>query len=155
MSRTYTRTQKAAVVAQVDATTLKATAKATGIRESTIRYWLNSGEFDDIRAKTRADIAEQSLVIAQLAAGEIVERIRSGNIDGRSLVMAFGVAVDKLQLLSGEATARTEVRDLSRDLSDEELRDALRDRWTRPGDDGAPAPTAGPATDEGLRALPG
>ena len=151
----YPETTKAKAIGLAQATTPALASVETGIPERTIRDWLARPEYAELRSKTREDIAEQSKVIAQLAGEAIVERIRAGGLKDTALVMAFGVAIDKLQLLSGGATARTETRDLSRELSDEELRDALRARLTDPRDDGAPAETAGAPAGEGLPALRG
>jgi hypothetical protein len=145
---------RATAITLAQAKGTKTASAETGIPERTIGDWLSDPRYAELRAKTRDDIAEQSKVIAQLAGGEIASRIRAGGFKDTALVMAFGVAIDKLQLLSGEATARTEVRDLGRELSDEELRAELRRVWTRPDQDGAAEAVEGTPAGEGLHALP-
>jgi hypothetical protein len=150
----YGEEARASAITLAQAKGTKTASAETGIPERTIGDWLSDPRYAELRAKTRDDIAEQSKVIAQLAGGEIASRIRAGGFKDTALVMAFGVAIDKLQLLSGGATARTEVRDLGRELSDEELRDALRARLTTPSEDGAAAEAAGAPADSRLHALP-
>jgi hypothetical protein len=81
---------------------------------------------DALRHKTRVEMAEDATRLAHLAYAALSRKIMAGEIEGRDLVMAYGVATDKSQLLSGAATERTEHRDLTANLSDHE-KDALTD----------------------------
>ena len=146
-SSPYTEEQRQRAVALAVTTSSRKAGAATGIPERTINEWIHRPEYAGLVEATKERIGMESLVLAQLAAEQIAQRIRDNKLDGRSLVMAYGVAVDKFLLLTGEATTRTEVRDIGRDLSDEELRDALRARLTRPSEDGAPAEAAGATAD--------
>lgn len=123
--RRYTKAQKVAAVAEAERTSLTATAEVTSIPLTTIKYWFDSPEFADVRTKTRDNMAEGSLVMAIIAQAELIRRIRSGDISDQALVSAYGVGIDKAQLLSGAATARTESRDITGTLSDSDVRDAI------------------------------
>lgn len=128
--RRYTRTEKAQAVAEAERTSLTAASESTGVPITTLKYWFDSPAFADIRTKTREELAEGSIAMALIAQAELVRRIRSGDISDQALVAAYGVGIDKAQLLSGEATARTERRDITSDLDDHEkarLRDILDD----------------------------
>lgn len=128
MPRQYSRRQKATAVALAEVTSQTQAAAAAGIPLSTLHRWMDEPWAADLRTKTRGDIADEARVAALLALQEIVRQIRSGSLEGRDAVIAFGVLIDKAQLLSGEATARTESRTLTDGLNDHEkatLRDAI------------------------------
>lgn len=117
--RRYTRRQKATAVMAATLTTVAAAAEETGIPATTIGYWLDQPEFGELRAKTRVEIAAGSIVLAQLAQAELSKKIKAGEVEPRDLAVIYGIAIDKGQLLAGEATARTEHRELLDGASDE------------------------------------
>lgn len=147
--RRYTRSQKTDLVAQVERTSLTATAEATGVPLTTLKYWYDHPDFAEVRTKTKDELAQGSIVMAVIAQGELIRRIRSGKISDQALVAAYGVGVDKAQLLSGDATARMETRDLTGTLADSDIRAAIREAEAiARGTDGrapaeAPDPPAG------------
>ena len=114
-----------AVIA-ADLTSTEAAAEAAGIPRRTLGYWMDQPEFAELRQNAREKMAEEALTVARLAWGKLAERIRSGEIETRDLVLATGMATDKTQLLNGGATARTESRDITGTISDTELAAAIR-----------------------------
>lgn len=124
--RRYTKVQKAQAVAEAERTSLTAAAESSGIPITTLKYWFDHPEFADVRTKTREELAGGSIAMAVIAQGELIRRIRSGKISDQALVAAYGVGIDKAQLLSGAATSRTESRDLTASLDDHE-KEVLRD----------------------------
>lgn len=106
--RRYTRQEKAEAVAEVTRTSLTATSERRKVAINTLKYWYDHEDFADVRNKTREELAEGSVAMALIAQGELVRRIRSGDISDQALVAAYGVGIDKGQLLSGRATERTE-----------------------------------------------
>lgn len=122
--RKYTRRQKAAAVVAASVDSVTAASEATGIPESTIRYWRDSPRFAELRAKTREDEAAGFKVLIHMAQARLAELIPS--MEARDLVILAGVATDKAQLLSGQATGRTETRNLTDALDDHE-KELLRD----------------------------
>ena len=100
------------------ASSVKAASEEHGIPERTIGYWMESPEFAELRDKTRGELAAEMKVIAHLAASRLASMLRSGDVEARDVIVALGVAVDKSQLLSGEATHRTE--SLTGGLNDDE-----------------------------------
>lgn len=105
-----------------------ATAAAMGIPERTVGYWMDSPEFADLRTKTRADMSHESAVLAHRTLEVIKDKL--DQFEPRDLTILYGVLVDKAQLLSGEATSRTETRDLTTAFDDDEwakLKDVLRE----------------------------
>lgn len=109
--RRYTRKQKAEAVAEIERTSLTATSERRKVPLTTLKYWYDHPDFADIRSKTREELANGSVVMALIAQGELVRRIRSGEISDQALVAAYGVGIDKGELLSGRATERTETHD--------------------------------------------
>lgn len=126
--RRYPRKKKVQAVTAAAASSVRAAAEATGIPESTVRYWWHSEEFADLRAKTRADLEEPSRMLAYLALEQIKARI--AEFKPNDLTILYGVMVDKAQLLGGGPTVRNETvtqgwddheRAALRDLIDKEL----------------------------------
>lgn len=119
-----TRAAKVMAVLAADMTSATAVAEATGIPRSTLRHWLDDPEMVVYRQKARAEMADAAQVVAWMAWEALAQNIREGKVDPRDLITAAGVAVDKMQLLSGKATERIET--LTESLDDHE-RQALRD----------------------------
>jgi transposase-like protein len=153
--RRYTRTEKAQAVAEAERTSLTAASESTGVPITTLKYWFDSPAFADIRTKTREELAEGSIAMALIAQAELVRRIRSGDISDQALVAAYGVGIDKAQLLSGAATARTETRDISDTLDDHEsdiLGEAIRAELARRSDAATPEPAVAHPSEAGAEA---
>lgn len=112
-----------AVIA-AEMSSIPAVAKSSGIPETTIRYWMEEPEFVALRAKTREDMAEESAALAHKTLGVI--RAKLAEFEPRDLTVLFGVLVDKAQLLTGQATNRTETRDITDRMTPEQM-DALAD----------------------------
>ena len=123
--RQYTKRQKLTTVIAAEMTSVEAAAEAAGIPRTTLIYWMDRPEFIELRQNARANLAEEMGVIARLATQKLGEAILAGKLEPRDLIMASGMATDKSQLLSGQATGRIETRDLTDTLDDHE-RAALR-----------------------------
>lgn len=142
--RRYTKREKVTAVMAAEIVNAEAASEQTGIPRSTIRRWLEDPELVELRLKTRESMAADMKALAMVALEALMGAIRRGELEGRDLVVALGVAIDKAQLLSGEATSRTETRDLTDTLDDHErarLRDILDDVLRQ--DEVAAAPGAG------------
>ncbi len=111
-----------------------ATAQALGIPESTLRAW-NDG---DRRARAVAELdphlceqVKQRLAQrAQGVAERMLTRLETADLEGvnvRDAAVVFGIAVDKMQILRGEASAIVE----SRNPEQEARADAIRSRYGR------------------------
>lgn len=111
----YTRKQKLAAVLAADLAGVVHAEQATGIPESTIRYWLDKPEFAQFRAKAREEMAEEIKVVAHLAWQRIAATI--GQMEPRDALFAAEKATTLHLLMSGEATTRSEHRDLDPDLA--------------------------------------
>lgn len=116
--RRYTRRQKATAVMAATLTSSVEASETTGIPRKTIAYWLDDPEFAALRQKTRTEMAEGFTVLAQLAQARLRELLPV--MEPRDLVILLGVSTDKGQLLSGQATDRTEHRELLNDFDDHE-----------------------------------
>src|SRR5438094_565412 len=102
--------EKVTAVIASEITTIKAAAKKFGVPERTLRHWREDPELAELAAKTREDMAEGALALAQATMSEI--RRRLPEFEPRDLAILFGVLIDKGQLLNGEATSRSEHREL-------------------------------------------
>lgn len=115
---------KLAAVLAAEAAGVVAAERQTGIPEATIRYWLNDPQFTEIRAKARADLAEEYKVAAHLTVSRMVELIPT--MEARDVIAAAEKSVTIMQLLSGQATNRTETRDITDTMTPDAV-DALAD----------------------------
>lgn len=116
--RRYGTKTRVKSVTQALATSVAAASRATGIPESNIRRWKDDPEMAEYGAKTREEIAEESRALSVKVLAEIRERLPE--FDPKDLAVLYGILVDKGQLLAGDATSRTEHRDLTTELNDHE-----------------------------------
>lgn len=136
--RRYTKKERAEAVAEAARTSVKATSESKGIPERTLGYWYDHEDFATIRAKTREELAGGSIAMALLAQAELVRRIQTGSISDQALVVAYGVGIDKAQLLMGAATSRNESVSVTDGMDDHErstLKAAVRDALAKAGHD--------------------
>jgi hypothetical protein len=137
--RSYTKRDRIVAVVAADMTSTEAAATAAGIPRSTLRYWMEDPELAVYRQNAREAISEEATVVARLAWQHLADAIRSGTMEPRDLILAAGMATDKMQLLSGQATARVETKELVNVLDDHEratLRDLIEGALAEP----APSP---------------
>lgn len=120
-------------------------SEATGIPQPTISRWVNDPAMHIFVSKTRDQLADEMGALAALAVHTIQEYVRAGRFEARDLVTLMGVATEKSLLLSGDATSRTETRDLTNTINDPELRKTIREaeRLVAAGAGGTPSPTEG------------
>lgn len=142
--RRYSQEEKAAAVAIAAAEGVTEAERQTGIAKQTIDYWLDKPEFGHLLTKTQSERAVQFKVLSQLAVERLVRLIPS--MKPHDLIILAGVATDKAQLLSGEATERTENVSITDGLDDHEkaaLGDAIRAELARRTDTEAAVPAVG------------
>jgi hypothetical protein len=106
--RRYTKAQKVTAIISAEMSSVEAAAEQAGIPRKTLAYWLDAPEFADLRHKTREEMSAGMATIVHLAQTRIVAEIEAGNFQPHDLVILLGVATDKAQLLSGQATERVE-----------------------------------------------
>ena len=114
---------KAAAVIAAEMSSVLAASEALGIPERTVGYWFDAPEFAELRVKTREDMAEETAALAHKVLGVITAKLP--DYEPKDLNTLYGILVDKSQLLTGEATSRSEHRDITETLDDHE-REALR-----------------------------
>jgi hypothetical protein len=83
-------------------------------------------EFAEYRAKAREDLQEEVGIVAHLAWQRVAEALRAGTLEPRDALFAADKATTLYQLVTGQATTRTETRELTDTLDDHE-RETLRD----------------------------
>lgn len=149
--RRYTKREKLAAVMATEMSGVVAAEKATGIPESTIRYWLDRPEFAEFRAKTREELGEEIKLVSHLAWKRIAESLRSGEMEPRDAIFAAEKATNLQLLMSGEATSRAENVSITDGLNDHEteaLRDAIDAELARRANDEAAAGASEAAVEE-------
>src|SRR5450631_665465 len=119
--RRYSRKTKASAVIAAEMSSVMAAAENLGIPRKTVEYWFDAPEFAELRQKTRKDMSEETAALAHRVLGVITGKL--GEYEPRDLNTLYGILVDKSQLLTGEATSRSETRDITDTLDDHE-RDA-------------------------------
>lgn len=141
--RRYAKKEKLAAVMAAEMAGLTQASEQTGIPKSTLAYWMERPEFAQVRTKTREDLADEIKVVAHMAWQAIAESLRQGTMEPRDAIFAAEKATSLQLLMSGDATSRTESRDISGTLSDAEVREAIREA----GRLAAPAGASEAATD--------
>lgn len=123
--RNYTAKQKATAVgiALVDGVT--EAERQTGIPKQTIDYWQSKPEFGHLRTTARETVAEQFWVGIQVGLREVLKGLES-DAPLKEKADALRVMADRYALLTGDATSRTESRELN-DLPDSTYVEAIRE----------------------------
>jgi hypothetical protein len=150
--RHYDQRTKLSAVLAADMVGLTAASEQTGIPKQTIDYWMDRPEFGPFRTKAREDLQDEIKLTAHLAWQRTAEALAANTMEPRDVLFAAEKATTLMLLVGGEATARTETKDLTVDLPDDIKRD-LRDRFSdrlRATDEGVEAEGAqGAATPAG------
>lgn len=100
-------------------------SRQTGIPEPTINAWFHSSEFEELRSRTKEQVAEEWWGIVQRGFRKTAELL-DGTTDAQKAATATAIIADKMLLIRGEATVRNETRSLVDGFDDHEKR-ALRD----------------------------
>ena len=125
--RRYTKREKLAAVIAADMSGITEASKQLGIPKQTIDYWMDNPEFGLIRTKTREDLADEIKVVAHLAWQRIAEALAAGTMEPRDALFAADKATSLRLLMSGDATSRTETRDITGSLEDSDIAAAIRE----------------------------
>ena len=113
--RYTTRTRAKAVgIAVVDGVT--AAERQTGIPKNTIQYWTKRPEFVQLRTTARETVIEELWVGLQIGVRELAKGLAEDH-PLHHKAAAFRELAERYALLSGDATSRTESRELH-DLPD-------------------------------------
>ena len=105
---------KAVGIAIVDGVT--AAGRVTGIPKQTIDDWTKRPEYRQLRTTAREAVVEQLWVGLQIGVRELAKGI-AGDAPLHHKASAFSALAERYALLSGDATSRTESRELH-DLPD-------------------------------------
>lgn len=97
-----------------------------GIPRTTLAYWMDDPQFVALRQKTRDQVAEEMWTAIQVGVHEVAKGLL-GEAPLRDKATAVGILYDKHALLTGGATGRTEARDITGSLSDNDLISAIRE----------------------------
>lgn len=156
--RRYAKKEKLAAVLAAEMGGLTQASEQTGIPKSTLKYWMDDPVFAQVRTKTREDLADEIKVVAHLAWQRIAEALRAGTMEPRDALFAAEKATGLRLLMSGEATERTEHRDITDGLDDHEreaLNEAIRGELARRADSRAAVDAVGPAGTTGAESPAG
>ena len=108
--RRYPKATKAALILLADQTSINAAAEAGAVPPRTLGYWMDQPEYAELRLHARERMAEEALTVARKGWGLLAEKLPE--LEPRDLIDLVEMATSKALLMSGEATARTEHRDL-------------------------------------------
>ena len=111
--RTYTKATKARASGIAIAAGVSEAERQTGIPKTTIQYWVTSAEFVQLRTRAREEFAAELYAGVQEGARYVINGLRDPDAPLRDKAQAFGILYDRFALLSGEATTRSEHRDIT------------------------------------------
>jgi len=114
----YTRRQKVTAVIAAEMTTQAAAAEQAGIPRKTLAYWFDDPEFAVYRQKVREELGPEGIALAHNVLSEI--RRRLPEFEPRDLSTLYGILIDKAQLVTGQATSRSETRAITDGMNDHE-----------------------------------
>lgn len=115
--RVYTDDDKARVLAVLTANNgnVKRTARDTQVAEQTVRDWKKAAERGTLPAKVVSalpvaaqDFMQKAETIRDLAMDELEIALRQGDVKPAQLVPVIGMLTEKILLVKGQATSRTE-----------------------------------------------
>jgi hypothetical protein len=92
----------------------------TGIPENTIRTWMESPEFGELRDRTKEQVAGEWWAIVQKGFRRVAKLLDTTD-DAQKAATATAIIFDKLALTRGEATSRTETKDITLDDHEAEV----------------------------------
>lgn len=128
----------------------KAASDQTGIPESTVRSWMDTDEFAQLRNRTKEAVAEEWWAIVQ----EGMRRVREllpDSTDIQKTATATAIIADKMLLIRGEPTSIAHLN-LAEGMDDHErelLSDAIRGELARRADSHAAETAVEPAVPTG------
>lgn len=117
MRRVYTEHDQAlvAVTYQTNNGNLRRTARDTGIPVTTIRDWTRKWEAEGYPEPVEAAVPavresflEEAELVRNLMVRRLQEKVQRGEASTRDLITGIGVLTDKINVLRGMATSRTE-----------------------------------------------
>ena len=110
--RRYTQKTRAKAVGIATVEGVTEAERQTGIPKQTIDYWLDKPEFGHLRTTAREVVVDSFWVGIQIGAKALTEGLQS-DAPLNHKADAFRSLADRYLLLNGEATARSEHRDIS------------------------------------------
>lgn len=121
MSKALTDEQVEALhLAYVQHGTYRGAARAVGVSTSTARTYLKAevedsdSELVQVRTQKRRELATELWDAAIVLIQAMVNSKKISDADLRDIATALGITIDKLQLVTGQATQRHEHRELDR-----------------------------------------
>ena len=115
--RTYSPTDQArvAVMLQANAGNVKRTARETGIPAMTVRDWKVKWEregypepIEEVLPAVTEDVTERMDYARGLAVETVIEKLRDNKVSAKDAAWIAQVFTDKIHLIRGMATSRTE-----------------------------------------------
>jgi hypothetical protein len=117
--RQYTKRQRGAVVGMAEVMGVRPAARKAHVPESTIRRWRENPDVAQMRAEKHDEVVADVWSAFQMGVKRIIELIPESD-DLSKVAVATGIIYDKLALMSGAATTRSEHRDVTDSFDDEE-----------------------------------
>lgn len=105
--RRYSKARKAEVVGVAAVEGVTEAERQTGVPKETIQGWINRPEFAQMRTEKHEEVVATVWAAFQLGVNRIVELIPQTD-DLSKVSVATGIIYDKLALMSGQATSRSE-----------------------------------------------
>ncbi len=126
--RRYTARTKAKAVGIAEVDGVTRAAEETGIPKQTIHQWTQKPEYGQLRTTAREAVVAELWVGLQVGVRVLVAGLE-GDAPLNHKAAAFDSLAERYALLNGEATNRTEHRELLADFDDHERQ--VMDDWLR------------------------
>lgn len=160
-NRRYTPKQKAEAVGIATMMGVTEAGRETGIPKQTIDYWRSDPRFGHLRTRAREEVVADLWIGVQIGAEALIRGMES-DAPLRDKAQAWAALTDRYALLAGEATTRSEHRDIADEPDRNPALDAAETAYLRVlaspaavgGSNGARAASNGHSTIPPVR-LPG
>ena len=110
---------KAEVIGRAEVIGIRPAAREAGVPESSLRRWRDDPDVARLRAEKHEEVVADLWAAFQRGVRRVDELIPL-TTDISKVAIALGIVYDKMALMTGEPTSRTESRALTDDLSDDE-----------------------------------
>lgn len=151
-TRAHTDSEKAKAVGLALLRGTAAAAEASGVSQRTVQRWVDDPAMARLVAETKDGVRDHIWAGMQIGLEAVVAGLKDPDAPLQARANTFGILFDKWALMSGEATSRSESKDITDDIPlsvKRQLRSRFADLAGDPGDGVAAEGAHGAAATEG------
>ena len=125
-TRAHTDSEKAQAVGIALLRGTKAAADQSGVSQRTVQRWVDDPAMAQLVAETKDGVRDHIWAGMQIGLASVVEGLKDPDAPLQARANTFGILFDKWSLMAGEATARTESKNITDDIPSSVKRELRR-----------------------------